>query len=130
MNASFKLCSVSPLKQHGTSKKTQVAEACRKILKTANILLGKIDQESRSVEICEKQHDHLTKDDKEKIEHSDRLCEAIDEKMQSADKITKLQLLTLIPDTWSVERAAQHFGITNYQVKKARQLKKKNFVKT
>ena len=125
MNTSFELCSVSPLKQHGKSKKTQVAEACRKILKTANILLGKIDQQSRSVEICEKQHDHLTQDDKEKIEHSDQLCEAIDEKMHSADKITKLQLLTLIPDTWSVEKAAQHFGVNNYQVKKARKLKKR-----
>ena len=66
MNTSFELCSVSPLKQHGKIKKTQVAEAHRKILKTANILLGKIDQESRLIEICEKQHDHLAKDDKEK----------------------------------------------------------------
>ena len=65
-------------------------------MKTANILLGKIDQESRLVEIWEKQHDHLTKDDKKKIEHSDRLCEAIDEKMQSADEITQLHFPTFI----------------------------------
>ena len=109
---------MSPLKRHDKSKQTQAAEARRKILKTANILLGKVDQESTSVKICEKQDDQLTNDDKKKIEHSERLCEAISEKMQSADKTTKLQLLTLIPDTWSVERAAQHFGVTKYQVKR------------
>jgi len=70
------------------------------------------------------QDDGLEKDNKEKIEHSDRLCEAISEKIQSADRITKLQLLTLIPNTRSVERAAQHFGFTKYQVKKARKMKK------
>ena len=45
--------------------------------------------------------------------------------MQSADKITQLQLHTFIPDTWSVERVSQRFGVTNYQVKKARKLNKK-----
>ena len=120
LNTSFQLCSVSPLKQHGKSKQTQ---ACCKILKTANILLCQVDQESTSVKICEKQKNYITEIDKEKIECSDRLCEAISEKMQSADRITKMQLLTMIPDTWSVKRAAQCFGDTKYQVKKARKIK-------
>ena len=61
----------------------------------------------------------MTKEDKEKIEHSDRLCQAISEKLQSANRSTKIQLLTLITDTWSVEKAAQRFKVTKYQVKKA-----------
>jgi len=97
INTSFELCLVSPLKQHDKNKQTQAVEARCKILKTANILLSKANQESTSVKICEKQEDCLTKDDKEKIEHSNQLCEAISEKMQSADRITKIQLLTFDP---------------------------------
>jgi len=41
--------------------------------------------------------------DKEKIQHSDQSCKAISEKIQSEDRITKLKLLTLILDSWSVE---------------------------
>ena len=48
--------------------------------------------------------------------------------MQSADRITKMQLLGLFPDTWSVERTAQCFGITKYQVKKARKMKEKGIL--
>jgi len=83
-----------------------------------------VEREKASVQICEMQDDGVEKDNKEKIEHSDRLCEANSEKIQSADGITKLQLLALIPNTWSVERAAQHFGVTKYQVKKARKVKR------
>ena len=35
--------------------------------------------------------------------------------MQSADRITKMQLIILIPDTWSAERAARRSGVTKYQ---------------
>ena len=66
----FELCSVSPLKQHGKSKQTQAVEARRRILKTAKIVLTKASQESRSVKVCDEQNDHITKEDKEKIEHS------------------------------------------------------------
>ena len=69
IKTSLELCSVSPLKRHGKSKQTQGAEARCKILKTANILLGQVDQESTSVKICEKQKNYSTEVDKEKIEH-------------------------------------------------------------
>ena len=81
-----------------------------------------MEREKASVQICEMQDDGVEK------EHSDRFCEANSEKIQSADGITKLQLLTLIPNTWSVERAAQHFGVTKYQVKKARKVKREQII--
>jgi len=102
INTSFELCSVSPLKRHGKSKQTQAAETRHKILKSANVLLGYEEQEKASVQICEMQDDVLENDNKEKIQHSDRLCKAISEKIQSVDWITKFQLFTLIPNTWLV----------------------------
>jgi len=55
INTSLELCSVSPLKRHGKSKQTQAAEACRKIFKSANVLLGYEEQEKASVQIREMQ---------------------------------------------------------------------------
>ena len=62
MNTSFELWSISQsLKCHGKSKQTQAVEARSKILKTADILLSKTNQESTSVKICDKQDDRFTK---------------------------------------------------------------------
>ena len=49
------------LKRHGKSKHTQAVEAHSKILKTANILLSKLNQETASIKICDKQNDSITK---------------------------------------------------------------------
>ena len=66
MNTSVEYCSISrSLEWHGKSKQTQVVKALNKILKTANILLSKVNHESISV----------------KIDHSDRLCKAFSEKL-------------------------------------------------
>ena len=62
MNISVELCSTSrSLKWHCKSKQTQAVKACSKILKTANILLNKVNHESISVKICDKQDDSFTK---------------------------------------------------------------------
>ena len=45
-------------------------------------------------------------------------------KLPSASRSSKIQLLTLIPDTRSIEKAAQRFEVTKYKVKKARKRKK------
>ena len=77
MNTSVELCFISrSLKRHCKSKQTQATEALSKLLKTAYILLSKVNHESISVKICDKQHDSITKKIKEKIEHSDQLCQA------------------------------------------------------
>ena len=68
-------------KQHGKSNQTQTVEARCKILKTANTLLSKANQESTSVKICDKQDDPITKKVKEKIEHLDQLYQVFSKKL-------------------------------------------------
>ena len=79
------------------SKQTQAAEARHKILETADVL-SKANQESTSVKVCDKQDELLVRQDQEKMEYSDRLCQAISGKIQSSNRSTKIQRLTLIPD--------------------------------
>ena len=82
MSTSVELCSISrSLKRHCKSKQTQGIEAPSKILKTANTLLSKVNHQSISVKICDKQDDSITKKIEEKIEHSDQLCQAFSEKL-------------------------------------------------
>ena len=128
INSSLELCSVSPLKLHGKSKATLKAEAQRKIMQTASVLLRHADNDSTSslniIKSGSTAIDNLTQDEKEKIQHSDHLCHAIKNKIKSADKETTLQLLTLIPDSWSIERARKHLEISARQIRNARRLKK------
>ena len=62
MNTSLALRSISrSLERHRKSKHTQVVEARSEILKTANILLSKANQETTSIKNCDKQDDTITK---------------------------------------------------------------------
>ena len=62
VNTSVELCLISgSLKWHCESKQTQAVEARSKILKTANMLLSKVNHESISVKICDEQDDSITK---------------------------------------------------------------------
>ena len=80
INTSFELCSISrSLKLHGKSKQTHAVKARSKTPKTADILLSKTNQERTLVKICDEQDDSITKKVKEKIEHSDRLCQGFSE---------------------------------------------------
>ena len=56
-------------------------------------------------------------------------CKALIENLKCkvdgvSDRREKLQLLTLIPDSWSHDYAANFFNITKYSVRQARELKK------
>jgi len=63
------------------SKQIQADEACHKILRSANLLLGYVEQENTSVNMCEKQDDSFAKDETENIEHLDHLSKDISEKL-------------------------------------------------
>ena len=45
-------------------------------------------------------------------------------KMSHSTRNEKLRLLTLAPQSWSIDTVVQEFGVTDYLAKKARNLKK------
>ena len=84
INTSFEVCSIS---RSLKSKLTQAVEACRKILKTANIRPSNTKQESTAVKICDEQDNHFTKKVKEKIERSDHFAKPL---VRSYNQLTEV----------------------------------------
>ena len=56
------------------------------------------------------------RDTKNKAEELDRLHAAMKEKLITALNTEKLQMLTLVPDSWSQKYCSEYFGISEYLI--------------
>ena len=54
------------------------------------------------------------RDTKNKAEELDRLHAAMKGKVVTASDIEKLQILTLVPDSWSQKYCSEYFGVLEY----------------
>ena len=54
----------------------------------------------------------------------DQLVQLVKDKMNVSPNHKQLQLLTLAPESWSIEKTVKEFNVSEYKVKQARQLKK------
>ena len=63
------------------------------------------------------------RDTKNKAEKLDRLHTTMKEKLITASNTEKLQLLTLVPDSWSQKYCSEYFGVSEYLIRSARELK-------
>ena len=45
------------------------------------------------------------------------------EKLVTASNTEKLQILTLVPDSWSQKYCSEYFGVSEYLIRSARKLK-------
>ena len=62
---------------------------------------------------------------KVKADELDRLHNLMKEKLKLSTYPEKVQILTLVPDKWSRKHCAfEYFGISEYLIRKARELKK------
>ena len=60
----------------------------------------------------------------QKASELDRLHNLVKEKLTTAAYSEKIQILTLAPDSWSRRYCAEHFNVSEYLVRTARELKK------
>ncbi|KAK2726395.1 hypothetical protein QYM36_000733 [Artemia franciscana] len=58
-----------------------------------------------------------------KAEGFDKLVGLLKEKLMSVGRSQKVQILTLVPESWSQKKVATEFQVTEYMVKQARKLK-------
>ena len=73
------------------------------------------------------QQDTLTcteKNECEKCRDFMVLLDQIKEKCKKVNRKEKNKLLTLVPDSWTIQRTMDEFSVTEYIVKRARELKK------
>ena len=62
---------------------------------------------------------------KNKAEELDRMHAAMKEKLVTASNTEKLQILTLVPDSWSRKYCSEYFGVSGYIIPSARELKQR-----
>ena len=65
------------------------------------------------------------RDTKNKAEELDILHTAVREKLGNASNTEKLQILTLVPDSWSQKYCSEYFGVSEYLIRSARELKQR-----
>ena len=56
---------------------------------------------------------------KEKADNLDRLVDLMNNKMQSSNRRQKIQILTIAPSSWSIEKTKNEFNVSAYMVKQA-----------
>ena len=65
------------------------------------------------------------RDTKNKAEALDRLYADMKEKLVTASNVEKLLILNLVPDSWSQKYCSEYFGVSEYLIRSARELKQR-----
>ena len=65
------------------------------------------------------------RDTKNKAEELDRLHAAMKEKLVTPSNTERLQILTLVPDSWSQKYCSEYFGVSEYLIQSARELRQR-----
>ena len=58
-----------------------------------------------------------------KTDNCEKLMKLVKEKVFVSDGDQAIQMLTLVPDDWTIPKTADYFEVTQYTVKQARRLK-------
>ena len=69
------------------------------------------------------------RDTKNKTEELDRLHAAMKEKLVTTSNTEKLQILTLVLDSWSQKYCSEYFGVSEYLIRSARELKQRKEIR-
>ena len=128
LNSSFELVGVSPVNLHSLPPHSRVTRAKEK-LKT---VITKFEESISTVynfpmeqlKDGEPSNSDRSETINKKADEFDKLCTAIKEKLLISSYPEKVQLLTLAPDSWSREYCSKYFDVSEYLVRKARDLKR------
>ena len=129
LNSSLTIMNISPLKMHAVNSHSRVALGKKKLLhvqKTVKLGIARtlnIDPEELSQEDS---INKLSKEVKGKATDMDILIRKIKEKILISNRNQKIQLLTLVPISWSHKDIEKEFNVTNYMVQISRKLLQKN----
>ena len=129
LNSSLTIMNISPLKMHAVNSHYRIALGKKKLLhvqKTVKLGIARtlnIDPEGLSQEDS---FNKLSKEVKGKANDMDILIRKIKEKMLISNRNQKIQLLTLVPISWSHKDIEKEFNVTNYMVQISRKLLQKN----
>ncbi|XP_065681334.1 uncharacterized protein LOC136094968 [Hydra vulgaris] len=124
-NTSFDKLDVSPVKFHGVQQHAKISLGKRKLMQATDVMSKKLSV-ILNVNATDLKNDVTGEpnvENQKKAEDLDKLILSMQEKLKTANRREKIQILTLVPDSWSLRKAAEVFNISKSTITKARKLK-------
>lgn len=125
LNSSIQYLGESPFKLHGIAPHCKSSYAKRKIESVNNKLKLKVRKViEKDFSLAEElPGPGMTKENEQKVKDMDRLILLIKEKLNvTTSQREKIQLLTLVPSSWSRKKISEEFNVTEYTARKAKEL--------
>ena len=83
---------------------------------------------ARALDIPEKELKTEDENDNcSKCDDLDKLIDIIQAKIAVSSRKEKIKLLTLVPESWSIENYIEKFHVTEYMVKKSKSIKERTW---
>ena len=135
LDTSFEKVDLSPIKLHSVPSHSKVTLGKRKLQQfrdklkeqetTAKKRVAKvIGVTPENLDASESSQPDNYSQLKEKADNLDRLVDLMKSKMQSCNRKKKIQILTIAPSSWSIEKTKNEFNVSAYMVRQARELVK------
>ena len=105
------------------SKRDRVAYYKRKV---SNVHANVKTKLTKVLDLDEPELKHPDNEQCDECKDLERLINLMKEKCHLSTKREKIKILTLVPQSWSTKKTVQEFGVTEYMVRKARNLRKAN----
>ena len=116
-NSTLESIGVFPVNIHGFAQHSDAPNTKGKLKKFLNVCKENISAAYNVSDMeIEESFPIYDRDTKNKVEELDRLHSAMTEKLITASNTEKLQILTLVPDSWSRKYCSECFGVSQYLV--------------
>ena len=121
LNSTLESIGVFPVNIHGVAQHSDAPNTKGKLKKFLNVCKENI---SAAYNVSDIEIEELfDRDTKNKVEELDRLHSAMTEKLITASNTEKLQILTLVPHSWSRKYCSECFGVSQYLIWSAKEMK-------
>ncbi|XP_065643371.1 uncharacterized protein LOC136075062 [Hydra vulgaris] len=125
INTSFDKLDVSPVKFHGVPQHAKISLGKRKLMQATDVMSKKLSVilNVNATDVKNDVTEEPNVEHQKKAEDLDKLILSMQEKLKTANRREKIQILTLVPDSWSLRKATEVFNISKSTITKARKLK-------
>ena len=117
LNSTLKSIGVSSVNINGVAQHNRASNAKGKLKKVLNVYKENISAAYNVLDIeIEEPSPIYDRDTKNKAEKFDRLYAAMKEKLVTVSNTEKLQMLTLVADSWSRKYCCEYFRVSEYLI--------------
>ena len=125
-NTSFDTMGISPVHLHGVAQHSRASTAKSKLDRAVEVLKKSLSDAYvvSTDQLPSSESVNVVSETEQKASEFDRLHNFMKEKFTTTTYSEKIQILTPAPDSWSRRYCAEHFHVSEYLVRTARELKR------